>query len=97
MKPCRSRIGSVWTESCELQMFGNSLPTHIMEKDSRDNDFLVAFYFFKKCYGISKRDLSMDEVSSGPQERFRPLKNFLINRFYPCNFRFSTQNSKTPS
>ncbi len=46
MKPCRLRIGSVWAESCELQMFGNSLPTHIMEKDSRDNDFLVAFYFF---------------------------------------------------
>jgi hypothetical protein len=45
MKPCRSRIGSVRTESCELQMFGNNLPTHIMEKDSRDNDLFVAFYF----------------------------------------------------
>jgi hypothetical protein len=45
MKPCRLRIGLVWTKSCELQMFGNNLPTHIMEKDSRDNDLFVAFYF----------------------------------------------------
>src|SRR4030042_3785909 len=46
MKPCRLRIRSVRTESRELQIFGNSLPAHIMEKDSRDNDPLVAFYCF---------------------------------------------------
>jgi len=39
----------------------------------------------------------MDEVFSGPQEGFRPLKNFLMNQFHPSNFRFSTLNSKTPS
>jgi hypothetical protein len=44
MKPCRLRIGLVWTESGEMDMFGNSLPAHVMEKDSRDNDLLVAFY-----------------------------------------------------
>ncbi len=46
MKPCRQRIGLVWPESCDLQMFGNSRPAHIMEKDSRDDDFLVAVYLF---------------------------------------------------
>jgi len=78
-------------------MFGNNIPTHIMEKDSRDDDLLVAFYFFQKFYGIAKRDLGMDEVLSGPQERFRPLKNLLINQFHPSNFKFSTLNSKMPS
>lgn len=46
MEPCRLRIRSVRTESRELQIFGNSLPAHIMKKGSRDNDLLVAFYFF---------------------------------------------------
>jgi hypothetical protein len=46
MKPCRSVIGLVWTESSELQVFGNSLPAHIMKKDSRNNDLFVACSFF---------------------------------------------------
>jgi hypothetical protein len=96
MKPCDLRIGSVWTESCELQMFGNDVPAYIMEKDSRDNDLLVAFCLFQEFYGILKRDLSMDEVLSGPQERSRPLKNFLINRLHRSTFEFSTLNPVTP-
>ncbi len=46
MTPCRLRIGLVRTEGCELKMFGNNLPAYIMEKDSRDNDLLVALCFF---------------------------------------------------
>jgi hypothetical protein len=39
----------------------------------------------------------MDEVFSGPQKRFRPPKNFLINRPHSLNFRLSVLNSKTLS
>jgi hypothetical protein len=67
-------------------MFGNSLPAHIMEKDGRDNDLLVAFCHLQESYTIPERDLSMNAVLSGPQKGFRPLKNLLINRFHLSNF-----------